>query len=100
MKMALDATTIPFVQSNLSFLIDVETLLGLNIMMPLLETIHSSIKFAQVKDVFVYAFIAVMKICDGDVYHMFYDSQSSFKSDAFINFKALINTTLDNIHLR
>jgi len=33
MKMALDAPTIPFAKSNLSLLVDVETLLGLNVMM-------------------------------------------------------------------
>jgi hypothetical protein len=33
MKMALDAPTIPFGKSNLSLLIDVETLLGLNVVM-------------------------------------------------------------------
>jgi len=33
MKMALDASTIPSNESNLSLLIDVETLLGLNIIM-------------------------------------------------------------------
>ncbi len=76
-----------------------ETLLGLNAVMSLLKAIHSLIKFAQLKDVFVYDFIAIMKICKGDVYHMFYDSQFSFEGDVFINFKALINTTHDNINL-
>ncbi len=56
MKMALNATIIPSAQSNLSLLIDVETLSGLNVMMPLLEAICSFIKFAQLKDVFVYDF--------------------------------------------
>jgi hypothetical protein len=40
-----------------------------------------------------------MKICEGDVYCMFYDSKSSFEGDVFTNFKALINTTHDNISL-
>ncbi len=30
---------------------------------------------------------------------MFYDSKSSFEGDVFTNFKALINTTNDNINL-
>jgi hypothetical protein len=100
MKMALDAATTPPTQSNLSLFTDVETLLGLNAMMSLLKAIHSLIKFAQLKDVFVYDFIAIVKICEGDVYHMFYDSQFSFEGDVFIIFKALINTTHDNINLR
>jgi len=97
--MALDAATTPSTQFNLSLFTDVETLLGLNAMMSLLKAIHSLIKFAQLKDVFVYDFIAIVKICEGDVYHMFY-GQFSFEGDVFINFKALINTTQDNINLR
>jgi hypothetical protein len=99
MKMALNLATIPFVQFNLSLFIYVETLLGLNAMMPLLKAIHSLIKFSQIRDVFACDFIAVVKIYDGGVYHMFYDSQSFFEGDVFTNFKALINITHDNISL-
>jgi hypothetical protein len=74
MKMALDAPTIPSAKSNLSLFIDVETLLlGLNAMMALLKVVHSLIKFTQLKDVFVCDFITTMKICEGDMYYMFYD---------------------------
>jgi hypothetical protein len=62
MKMALDALTTPSTKSNFSLLNDVETLLGLNAMMLLLEAIHFSIKFAQLMDVFVCDFIVAMKI--------------------------------------
>jgi hypothetical protein len=47
MKMALDAPTITFTKSNLCLLTNVELLLGLNVVMPLLEVVHSLIKFAQ-----------------------------------------------------
>jgi hypothetical protein len=73
MKMALDAPIVPFVNSNLSLLTNVETLLGLNAMMPMLKAIHFLIKFAQLKYVFVCDFIVIIKICEGDVYHMFCD---------------------------
>jgi hypothetical protein len=33
--------------------------------------VHSWIKFAQLQDDFVCDFIALMKIYEGDVYHMF-----------------------------
>jgi hypothetical protein len=51
MKMALDAATIPSAQSNIYLSTDVETLLRLNAMMPLLKALHSLIKFAQLRDV-------------------------------------------------
>jgi hypothetical protein len=44
--MVLDAPTIAFTKSNLCVLIDVEMLLGLNAIMPLLQATHSLIKFS------------------------------------------------------
>jgi hypothetical protein len=40
-----------YIQFNLSLLTNVETLLGLNAMMPLLEVVHSLIRFSQLRDV-------------------------------------------------
>jgi hypothetical protein len=73
MKKAWDAPTMLSTKSILSLLIDVETLLSLNAMMLMLKAIHSLIMFAQLKDVFVYDFISLMKICEGEVYYMFCD---------------------------
>jgi hypothetical protein len=69
MKMALDAPIIHLAKSNLYLLTNVETLLGFNAMMPLLE----AIKFAQLRDVFVCDFITIVKICERDMYYVFYD---------------------------
>jgi hypothetical protein len=62
MKMALDAPTITSTKSNLCLLTNVKTLLGLNVIMPLLEVVYSWIKFSQLHDVFVRAFIVVMNL--------------------------------------
>jgi hypothetical protein len=73
MKMALDAFTIPSTKSNFYLLTNVETLLGLNVVMSLLEVVHPLNKFAQLMDVFVCDFIVAMKIymCKGCVLHVF-----------------------------
>jgi len=64
MKMALDALTIPSTKSNFSLFINVETLLGLNAMMSLLEVVHSLIKFAQL----MYLFICDFIVANEDLY--------------------------------
>ncbi len=46
MKMTLNATIVIFAKSNLCLLTDLEMLLGLNVVMPLLEVVHFLIKFA------------------------------------------------------
>jgi len=66
--MALDAFIVTFAKYNQYLMVNVKMLLGLNVIMPLLETIHSLIKFAQPHDVFMCIFITTMKICERDIY--------------------------------
>jgi hypothetical protein len=75
-------------------------LLGLNVVMPLLEVIHFLIKFAQLRDVFVCDFIAVVKIYEGDVYHMYCDIHSFFQGDVIMNFQSLIDCAHASINRR
>ncbi len=100
MKMALDAPIIPFAKSNLFLMNGVESLLGLNVMMSMLQATHSLIKFVKLKDVFVYDFMAIVKICEGDVCCMFCDKQFSFpfEGNVFNNFTILINTVNENVN--
>jgi hypothetical protein len=58
MKMALDAPTMGY-----DLLCDVEILLSLVCFIPMLEIVNSLVKFAQLHNVFVCDFVAVMKIC-------------------------------------
>jgi hypothetical protein len=53
MKMALDAPTIASTKFNLCLSTNVKTLLGLNVIMPLLEVVYSLIKISQLRDVFM-----------------------------------------------
>jgi hypothetical protein len=73
-------------------------LLELNVIVPLLEAIHSLIKFGQLEDMFVCDFSAIIKICEGDVYQMYCEIHSSFQGDVFINFQALINCVHQSIN--
>ncbi len=92
--MTLDAPIISFAKSNLSLLIDVESLLGLNVMMSMLKAVHSLIKFAKLRDVF----FMISYVCEGDACCMFCDKQSSFEGNVFNNFAILINTAHENIN--
>lgn len=65
---SLNAPIATFAKYNQYLMVNVKMLLGLNVIMPLLETIHSLIKFAQPHDVFVCNFITTMKICEKDIY--------------------------------
>ncbi len=100
MKMALGAPAIASTNSNLCLMTNVKMLLGLNAIMPLLEEMHALIKISQLHDVFVCDFIAIVKICEKDVYMMYYDNHYYFQGDAFGNFHAFINNAHESMSFR
>jgi hypothetical protein len=63
MKMAIDLITMALAVSNLGKFYDVQMMFGLTCLLPILIIVHSSIKFAQLHNVFVCDFIAIISIC-------------------------------------
>jgi len=56
---------------NYKHLCDLQILVIFTYILPLLELIHSLIKFAQMKNVFMCNLVVVIKVCQGDVYNMY-----------------------------
>jgi hypothetical protein len=67
-KTVVDNGTVEASKANLVNLCDVGTILGLPCVLPMLESINALMKFAQVNDVFVCDYIAVIKICQTNMY--------------------------------
>ncbi len=63
MKMAIDSTTMALATSNLGKFYDVQMMFGLTCILPMLTVVHSSIKFAQLHNVFMCDFIAIISFC-------------------------------------
>ncbi len=98
-KMALDNLTNQQVMLNYEHLCDIHIFLGLACIFPLLEFVHALIKFAQYRYVFVCDLVATIKVCQGDVYSMYYDQTSKFTVDSFWAFKLLLELKHENIHM-
>jgi hypothetical protein len=74
-------------------------LFGLACILPWLESVHVLIKFAQFRNVFACDLVTIIKVCQGDVYNMYYDQTSKFIVDSFWAFKSLLELKHDNIHM-
>jgi len=85
---------------NYEHLCDLHILFGLAYILPLLESTHAFIKFAQFKYVFVCDLVAGIKVCQGDVYNMYCDQTSKFIVDNFWVFKSLLELKRENINMR
>jgi hypothetical protein len=81
-------------------LCDLQVLLGLACILPLLEPIHALIKFTQIRDVYVRDLMVVIMVCQGDIYMMYYDQTSKFTTNNFWAFKSLLKFKHENIQMQ
>ncbi len=73
-KMVIDNDSMEITKANLVNLCGIGKILGLPCM---LESINVLIKCVQAKDVFVCDYIAIVKICQTDLYKMYNDPTTS-----------------------
>jgi hypothetical protein len=72
-KMNDDFGMIKATRPILEFLCDVEVVLSLMCIMPMLEVVHDQIKFAQNHDTFVCHFVRARMMCCADLHTLYYD---------------------------
>jgi hypothetical protein len=68
---------------NLGYLCDIEVVIGLTCIMPLLEEVHVFIKFAQLKDSFVHDFVTFVKMYYANLYNMYVDLEKKYTQEGF-----------------
>ncbi len=77
-KVELNRPTNQQAKQNHEHLCDLQILLVLVCNLPLLEFVHALIKFAQMWDVFVCDLVAVIKVCQGDMYNIYLEQNLNF----------------------
>jgi len=65
--------------------------------LPLLHFIYNLIKFRRLKDVFICDFVAIVKVCKGEIFSLYTDLNTKFKSNAFEAYKALVGARHESI---
>jgi hypothetical protein len=58
---------------------------------------HVLIKFVYMKDVFVCDLVAIIKVCQGDMYNMYLKQTSNFIGNTFWAFQSLFECKHENI---
>ncbi len=76
---------------------DVELILGLLYILPLLECVYMLIKIAQGKDVFVCDFVENIKLTQHEFYRLYCDPYTRFNDPTFNDFNAIETITNDVI---
>ncbi len=86
MKMFEDLPTNLVAATNYELLYDVETMMGLTCVLPMLEAVESLNKLAQNRDLFTCDFMAAMKLIQVDIYTFYVDLERHFSHDQFQHF--------------
>jgi len=87
-------------QPCLVLLLDPFTMLGMCALLPLLEAIDMLVNYAQKRDVYIYDFVAAIKVSHGDLYRMYEDKATSFSSDKFWSFNNLLECSHEQIQIK
>jgi hypothetical protein len=88
------------VVENLNLLCDLELILGLHAILLLLDYVHTLMKLAQSRDVVVYDFIDVVKVCQLDLYRFYFDPYTKFDDPIFDEPKALESFISKNLPMK
>jgi hypothetical protein len=96
-KVPKDKKLLKLAKKNLTLLSDIQILLGLSGLLPLLRSVHSLMKFAQGRDVFVCDYVAAIQVCVAEITAFYVDDATAFSQDIFWDFKALKQVRHDAI---
>jgi hypothetical protein len=86
-------------RSNLQKLLDLELIFGLHCILPLLELVHTLIKYTQGKDVYICDFVEAIKMCRTKLYELYIDLKCKFKDEVFNVFHILLARKHDGLLL-
>jgi hypothetical protein len=75
-------------------------LFGMACILPLMNNMWSLFKFAQQGDIFISNFIVIIKVCQGQLYNLYYDATLSFQGNEFWSFHKLLQGDHEQIHTK
>jgi len=85
-KMYMDAPKSKLVQDNLDLLCDLELVQGLPCILPMLEVVHTLIKYVQRQDVFICKFLDIVKSTRVELYSLYVDPFCKYDDPTFNEF--------------
>jgi hypothetical protein len=95
LKMHMDAPSLATAKANLNLLCEIELLLGMTCILPMLEALNYLMKFSQQTTCFVSDMVAAIKLCQADLFSWYVDPDTSYTANVFRKFKDILADTSD-----
>ena len=90
----------PAAANCLNYLTDVQIVIALSCLLPMLRVVHSLMQFAHKVDAFVCDMLAAVKICQADLNSMYISSETAFTQPQFSDFNSLLTQKHDAIPMK
>jgi hypothetical protein len=94
-----DMNTMVVAKTNMGYLCDIEMIMGLICIIPLLEAMHTLIKLVQGQNIFVCDFVTSIKSCV-ELYNMYFNLEKKYNQEQFKGFFDLHQSTNDQLLTR
>jgi len=92
MKMEQDSATTNITKICIDHLTDVQIVVGLACLMPMLRSVYALMQYTQKLDAFICDFLATVKIFQAKINAMYCNPLTAYTHDSFWDFNALVNT--------
>jgi len=92
-----DLNHVVVTKTNFEYFCDIEMIMGLVCIMPMLKAFHALIKFAQACDTFVCDFVTNVKLCCVELYKLFFDMETKYGQEHFKTFLDLHDCSNDQL---
>jgi len=96
-KMHVNVSRNNIVAINLSLFCDLELIIGLHVILPFLDFMHTLVKLTQSCDVFVCEFVDMVKVCQLDLYYFYFNPYTKFDDLTFEEPKTLESFNSKNL---
>ncbi len=78
-----DLNHVVVTKTNFEYLFEIEMIMGLVCIIPMLKSLHAFIKFAQTCDTFVCDFVTNFKLCCVELYKLFFDMETKYGQEHY-----------------
>jgi hypothetical protein len=92
-----DLNHVVVTNTNFEYLCDIEVIMGLMCIKPMLKALCALIKFAHACDTFVCDFVTNVKLCCVKLYKLFFDMETKYGEEHFKTFLDLHDSSNDQL---
>jgi hypothetical protein len=99
-KMMEDQNDVDSAKTSFHHLIDIQIVLSLSSLIPMLKSLHQSTQLGQKRDVYICDYLDALKQCQANITAFYINDKSKYQHDVFWDFKALARLRHEAIPMR